>query len=128
MPLIVHKNIAYIVLSFLVLLNGMTFTVIQLDFTVHREAIAELLCINKDKPELECNGKCELSRRLDVAQEHEDGKSILVQLEVLPSYLPTAIQYLPIQSWTYFKPKFNNLVEIEQVFLSIVEVFHPPQG
>lgn len=35
-----------------------------LDFYLNREAIAEALCINQDKPEMQCNGSCALKEKL----------------------------------------------------------------
>lgn len=34
------------------------------EYAVRYDYFAEVLCINKDKPKLQCNGKCELSKRL----------------------------------------------------------------
>ncbi|OWW25043.1 hypothetical protein B4Q04_10870 [Zobellia sp. OII3] len=41
-----------------------------LEFVVNQDYIAEFLCINTDKPELECNGKCYLMQMIK-AQESE---------------------------------------------------------
>ena len=42
-----------------------------IEFIINQDYIAEFLCINTDKPELECNGKCYLMQML---QEQEDEK------------------------------------------------------
>lgn len=41
-------------------------------FELNREFIAAELCINKNKPELNCKGKCYLMKKLKQAQEKED--------------------------------------------------------
>ena len=41
------------------------------DFLIHQEYIAEVLCINKDKPMLNCDGKCFLATQLKQAETQE---------------------------------------------------------
>ena len=44
---------------------------ILVDFKVHQDFIAKVLCINKDKPMSNCNGKCILAQKLKKAEEPE---------------------------------------------------------
>ena len=53
----------------LYLVGGLLFTwtansFIFIDFKIHQESIAEEHCINKDKPEMNCDGKCYLKEQL----------------------------------------------------------------
>ena len=41
-------------------------------FMVNRNYIAQELCINRDKPELTCNGKCVLTLQLKASAKSED--------------------------------------------------------
>lgn len=38
--------------------------------------MVELFCINKDKPELDCKGKCYLAEKLEEANQTEEGTSV----------------------------------------------------
>lgn len=38
---------------------------IFIDFKLNQESIAEAHCINKDKPEMNCDGKCYLKKQLE---------------------------------------------------------------
>ncbi len=40
-----------------------------LDYTLHKEYIAKVLCENKNKPAMHCNGKCHLMKQLKKASE-----------------------------------------------------------
>jgi hypothetical protein len=40
-------------------------------FTINRKYIAEVLCVNRDRPELNCKGKCYLMRKLKQAEQKE---------------------------------------------------------
>jgi len=42
-----------------------------LEYQANRDFFAEVLCINKSKPELNCNGNCALTQKLKQAQENE---------------------------------------------------------
>ncbi|MDQ0109680.1 hypothetical protein J2T02_004824 [Chitinophaga terrae (ex Kim and Jung 2007)] len=38
--------------------------VVMLDFFINQDYISKNLCVNRDKPELHCNGKCHLAKKL----------------------------------------------------------------
>jgi len=61
----------YAVLILLVLFLKPVLPVI--DYAVNYEYISQVLCINKAKPELKCNGKCHLMKEL--AKASDDDKS-----------------------------------------------------
>jgi hypothetical protein len=42
-----------------------------IDYQLRKDFIAKVLCINKQKPQLNCNGKCFLAKRLKTAEEQE---------------------------------------------------------
>jgi len=41
------------------------------EYQVNRDFFAEVLCINKSKPELNCNGNCALTKKLQQSHENE---------------------------------------------------------
>ena len=45
---------------------------IYVNFKLNQDFIAEVLCINKDKPVSNCNGNCYLSKQLKVQEEKEE--------------------------------------------------------
>ena len=55
-----------------------------LDYGLNYEYIAEVLCINTDKPELECNGKCYLTQEIQKTFLHEvtDDASVVSIIEI----------------------------------------------
>ncbi|GAB2767447.1 hypothetical protein HNQ93_000030 [Hymenobacter luteus] len=44
---------------------------IAVSWWLNQDYIARVLCINRDKPQLKCNGKCHLRKQLKVVAEHE---------------------------------------------------------
>jgi hypothetical protein len=53
------------------------------EYLVNQDYIAEFLCINKEKPELQCNGKCHLVKELEKQQENNP-ESLRISLENYP--------------------------------------------
>lgn len=64
----------------------LTFTFSQMlivaNYVVNMDYIAEYLCENQDKPELECNGKCHLKKELQKDEERKSSEN-RVQYEVM---------------------------------------------
>lgn len=46
------------------LLPQVSNTFVWLNYELNIEAITEAFCVNKEKPELKCNGKCHLAQQL----------------------------------------------------------------
>jgi hypothetical protein len=61
-------------LSLILLFPTITKAWLLADFMVHQKEIAEKLCENKDKPKLQCNGKCQMMKSLKKAEEPQPWK------------------------------------------------------
>ncbi|CAM2785920.1 hypothetical protein [Flavobacterium frigoris] len=100
-----------------------------IDYAVNYDYISKVLCINKDKPELKCNGKCHLMKEL--AKASEDDKPIssdkkqssnpFVDLFVTET---TSFNFLSFQNGTNqeLNCSYANLYS----YLDSSFVFHPP--
>ncbi len=54
------------------------------EYIIYEDYIAEFLCINKDKIELQCNGKCYLMQRLSEQNEEKKQNLPKITLEEYP--------------------------------------------
>ena len=103
---------------------------IALDFYLNQELIASTLCINRDKPELLCSGKCVLNTMLEKSEESEK--------QQIPASQKDKIEYWIVSFPTVHVPenrvhllkqqntlKFNFIEIIGSVHLK--EVVHPPE-
>ena len=64
---------------------AMTRPIIPLaSFVVNQDYIAEFFCINQDKPELECNGKCYLMQKLEEQNEKKRQNLPPIAMEEYP--------------------------------------------
>jgi len=59
-------------------------------FEINRTYIAQALCENRDKPELHCNGKCFVKKKLKEAEEKEKKQERENQRNRYHEVLPTA--------------------------------------
>ncbi|WP_157607914.1 hypothetical protein [Seonamhaeicola sp. S2-3] len=55
-----------------------------IEYLLNQDYIAEFLCVNKDKPELQCNGKCHLAKELKKQQQQEPLTTLSVYMENYP--------------------------------------------
>ncbi|MFD1143721.1 hypothetical protein ACFQ4C_21510 [Larkinella insperata] len=98
-------------------------------FQINKQYIARVLCENRDRPELHCDGQCYLARRLKAQQEKEDQQTAeqvqnlpVVQLFTPPLErfaFPTPLIYTPDQ------PVFTHQLRAYWAFLPVLP--HPPQ-
>lgn len=56
------------------------------------EVFIELFCVNKDRPDLHCDGKCELSKMFREKQK-ENASRILVQLQLENQFFPPSFSF-----------------------------------
>ena len=100
--------------------------VVIIDFLLNQEHIKEFLCINKEKPELACNGKCYLTKQLEETQnkrEQEFPDLVHVKYEfVLTFHLNKDIQRIAFCEKRRCILGYDN----SYTFQFINDIFHPP--
>jgi hypothetical protein len=67
-----------------------------LEYYVNYDYISEVLCINKEKPILGCNGKCYLNKQIKKTQESEKQEKKI---------LPVTLERIPMILYSYEIPK-----------------------
>jgi len=53
-------------------------------FVINQDYIAEFFCVNQDKPELDCNGKCYLMQKLEEQNEEKRQNLPSIAMEEYP--------------------------------------------
>jgi len=95
------------------------------EYLINYDYISKVLCINKENPELGCNGKCQLMQKLQQQQE-EDFNSLRINMEEYPIGF---VDILDIANHKlYLLPKSKNPFSYhkEYYFSFHKEIFHPP--
>ena len=97
-------------------------------FKWNQTEIAETLCENKDKPALNCNGKCVLSKKLAAAEKEEQQlppkSNFKIKLE--PTTLETVDTRLSIEPF-YISQRHSVFSESIWYTSFSFDVFHPPK-
>jgi hypothetical protein len=101
------------------------------DYVVNYDYIVNVLCENKDKPEMQCNGKCHLSKELAKEAGAEDDNPFtskaskteiphIIISENISEYVFASEAEIISVEITGYKPKLNTT-------LFISKILHPPQ-
>lgn len=95
------------------------------NYVINQNYIAEFLCINKDKPELKCNGKCYLAKQLKEASEEKEKNLPAITMKDYPIGIIAFIVFETSQTTTTITTnnfQYNN----RYAFTYLNSVFHPP--
>lgn len=100
-----------------------------LDYVVNYEYISKVLCVNKAKPKLQCNGKCHLMKELAKTSESEtpissNKKIASHELEVL--FFEEIESFKIISIYLDDKQKINSNYSNFYSYLNSILVFRPP--
>ena len=104
---------------------------ITINYLLNKAEITELFCINKEKPKLECNGKCHLGKEL--AKENSDSDANPFSGKTSKTEIPQVIISEKVSDFS-----FKVETEIDQVqeigYKSVLhpslftsKILHPPQ-
>lgn len=99
------------------------------DYEVRKEYIATVLCENKSTPELHCNGKCYLSKKLSKLQHDQEEqqqqriKLVTSQSDYIPSDAMSFMSVVTITLSGWSVPSNQGLYD----FGFISTTFKPPQ-
>lgn len=102
---------------------------ILIGFKINQDFIAEVLCINREKPMTMCNGKCYLSEQLKKAEEQEEKQTPAnkkERLEVVYYYAKSSFDFL---FYTNCLASKLNPACVDEFYTSffIDDIFRPPK-
>jgi len=118
------RNIAILLLLCSVSMN-LSGLFVFAGFEINSSYIAKELCVNKNKPELHCNGKCYLINKLKQAQEKEQKQEHQfqkVQLQEAIVTLPFVFKQYVIAATSFRIPLTTGMPVAK-----VNSIFHPPQ-
>lgn len=101
-----------------------------IEYAVNYNYIVEVLCENKDKPELECDGKCYLSKQLAKQTENVDNNPFQDTKKIeIPQFIISEefakFNFLPKTDF-----RLNKVIGYKpnlKPFQLTTKIFHPPQ-
>ena len=94
------------------------------EYVVNQDYIAEYLCVNKDKPMLNCNGKCYLAKMLQEKQDEKKQNLPSINLEEYPIGF-VDILFFDFAERTFKKNRLPEFIPSDPRQF-VQSVFHPP--
>lgn len=99
-------------------------------FNLNREYIARVLCENRNRPELHCDGKCYLAKKLQAQQQKQD-KETTERVQHLPSlqlYWQAPAQLLMAATPTSLLLQASSFAYLLKSYSApLVGLLHPPR-
>lgn len=98
-----------------------------LEYAIHQDYFAKVLCVNKDKPEMHCNGKCHLKKEIkkSTGENSNEQKPLPIDLREYP------IGHVSALNVQFFKTNtrlFTRTYPLNEYSPFIPGLFRPPQA
>ena len=108
----------------IVMLSSMDIAFSLASFKFYQKNITKTICINKDKPQLKCNGKCALSKVMKKRQQDEKKNTDLNLVEKQMIFL-NVLLFPSLKRASIVESEPFKKIEFLVLILPVV-IFHPP--
>ncbi|MEM9022331.1 MAG: hypothetical protein AAGB22_01220 [Bacteroidota bacterium] len=98
-----------------------------LDYFINQEYIAEVLCINKDKPYLLCQGQCHLMMELNEVQDTPDDPDLPAVPIKVQDYPIGFVQFAQVDAAEADLATHQTPYHSSPGRTALHDIFHPPQ-
>jgi len=119
------KQLLADIIMLAILCHSMSFAVVFVSFKINQDYIAKTRSINRNNPESNCYGCCQLKKELEEKQQsdNENPENEVKKIEI--QYFPGSAEHLrliPVRNLLQFQ--LNLVPDTYQIFKKI---FHPPR-
>ncbi|MFC2175489.1 hypothetical protein ACFLR1_00790 [Bacteroidota bacterium] len=114
-------------LAVAMMLQVFSTSIILLNYGINQSSIIANFCVNKEEPELKCNGKCHLKKQLKADTENKSETP--ATLSELVSFVLT-VEEIAAFNFDFFMPEtiaFNSPYLAGNYSNTLQSIFHPPQ-
>src|SRR5690606_36601862 len=120
------KNKSMLLLATVMLFKAFLAPAVFIDFKLNQDYISKVLCINRETPQLNCDGQCVLMQKMkstqdaDHPEQSQSPKTQLLEIfsELTALFQPLSYRFTPQEFFT-----FNEVVSLE----NFSTIFHPPK-
>jgi hypothetical protein len=114
-------------MALLILAKSFVVPVIYLDYELNKQFIINNYCVNKSRPQLHCDEKCYLAKKLQAEEqkEQESQRNAFIKAEITTAYCESIAQFkIP----NYFIQKSFVNFDYQNLYAHLLAtgVFHPP--
>lgn len=115
-----------LILTTLILVNSMRASFIYAYYNIDPISFIEALCENQDKPELQCNGKCQLKKVAESQDKKQTTPESIIDFKQLVFYPQSIDEYqLPLIILT--KKQLQIAYQNLYTYCNSDDCFHPPR-
>jgi len=101
--------------------------IILVDYSINKNYIANVLCVNKNKPKMQCNGKCHLKKQLKKEDAKEQSPANpFKEIKDLPLYLGNSSSINPLKNIVCKTEASTFRYSFHFSTQHLQDVFHPP--
>ena len=120
------KQFATILLLTTIFLQTFSSFVIRADYILNKDFIVRVLCINREKPAMHCDGKCYLKKKIKQAEKSEQKSSQTNSKRFFSDqFLITGLSFKAFFQQTAFYIPDNKQWHVSA---NSGAIFHPPQA
>jgi hypothetical protein len=114
-----------IVLALVASTQGLLF--VQGAFVLNQDWVVANLCVNRDRPELNCDGHCVLSQRLQEQQERDESRNAAnLEVALAVTALVAAPSAVPSDAGRAVEPP-RDAYAFARPNAAPADIFHPPR-
>jgi hypothetical protein len=125
-----HKNYIALLLLTLISVKTILVPVVYLDFELRKDYIIQNLCENRFKPQMNCNGKCYLAKKLHKIAEDNATKETQKQEQSMKKIMEEVFEATPLFSCDLMvknlSAKSSYSYQLAHFQSFSFSIFHPP--
>lgn len=109
------------------MLSAFAVPLTYLDYELRKDFIAEYLCVNKDKPQLQCHGQCHLSKEVKKAEKQQQNSVEKSSVLLLACPFVDEKDFLSFDIQLFIDKQIHKVLYLD-IFVDsyINKIFHPP--
>ena len=100
--------------------------VVLLEYNLTKDFIAKNLCVNKARPQLHCNGKCQMMKRLAEEEKQNSSNNSTTKISIQDLFCSNARIQLDPPLLHAALVSINEDPPISAYSTPVVSIFHPP--
>ena len=120
------KRVLIPILMLLVFTQTFHQLIIIAEYKINREFIANILCINKSKPQLNCKGKCQMKKTLQENDEQESPSRAPLKIKLEQQWFSGQMLNWTMETFADKTGEFNVFSTEQNYPTPVFSFFHPP--
>lgn len=119
------KPLIAVLLAFSIAWHIMAEAAVFISFKINQDYIEKYLCVNRDNPESECHGCCQLKKELEEQKETTSDMPDTQLKKVEIQYFPSSSSHFKL--FTSDSEGHNQPYQYAHYSTALKDIFHPPR-